>query len=210
MKLKLAEEAGEERQARKFRSSTDGPKAAEYLADLKERVYKTQDKVGGRDEIPVYRKGINVRVNHYKTRQSAIQNSLVTKDSLDVRKPPCTISSPCFWLWSKFTRFPFLHWQTEVQFEVRLDLRRKVWKVKTGRASLSASDAPGGYWWNWKKLERHTFHLALIKNKRILDCFILMNGCGVNQVFQQYHKISFVSNKRNDNERRWTLRLKKR
>lgn len=45
MKLKLAEEAGEERQARKFRSSTDGPKAAEYLADLKERVYKTQDKV---------------------------------------------------------------------------------------------------------------------------------------------------------------------
>lgn len=45
MKLKLAEGAGEERQARKFRSSTDGPKAAEYLADLKERVYKTQDKV---------------------------------------------------------------------------------------------------------------------------------------------------------------------
>lgn len=45
MKLKLAEEAGQERQARKFRSSTDGPKAAEYLADLKERVYKTQDKV---------------------------------------------------------------------------------------------------------------------------------------------------------------------
>lgn len=96
MKLKLAKEAGEERQARKFRSSTDGPKAAEYLADLKERVYKTQDKVGGRDEIPEYRKGINVRVNHYKTRQSAIQNSLVTKDSLDTRKPPCTISSPCF------------------------------------------------------------------------------------------------------------------
>lgn len=45
-KLKFAEQAGDERQARKFRSSTDGPKAAEYLADLKERVYKTQDKVG--------------------------------------------------------------------------------------------------------------------------------------------------------------------
>ncbi|KAM7438385.1 hypothetical protein ABFA07_012098 [Porites harrisoni] len=43
-KLKFAEQAGDERQARKFRSSTDGPKAAEYLADLKERVYKTQDK----------------------------------------------------------------------------------------------------------------------------------------------------------------------
>lgn len=54
MKLKLAEEAGEERQARKFRS-TDGPNAAEYLADLKERVYKTQDKVGVRDEIPAGR-----------------------------------------------------------------------------------------------------------------------------------------------------------
>lgn len=45
MKLKLAEEAGDERQARKFRSSTDGPKAAEYLADLKTRVQETKDKV---------------------------------------------------------------------------------------------------------------------------------------------------------------------
>ena len=50
VKLKFAEEAGDERQARKFRSSTDGPKAAEYLADLKERVYKTQDKVGARSK----------------------------------------------------------------------------------------------------------------------------------------------------------------
>ena len=50
MKLKFAEQAGDERQARKFRSSTDGPKAAEYLADLKERVYKTQDKVGARSK----------------------------------------------------------------------------------------------------------------------------------------------------------------
>ena len=55
MKLKLAEEVGDERQARKFRSSTDGPKAAEHLADLKERVYKTQDKVGVRDENPAGR-----------------------------------------------------------------------------------------------------------------------------------------------------------
>lgn len=45
MKLKLAEEAGDERQARKFRSSTDGPKAAEHLTDLKARVQETQDKV---------------------------------------------------------------------------------------------------------------------------------------------------------------------
>ena len=45
MKLKLAEEAEDERQARKFRSSTDGPKAAEHLADLKARVQETQDKV---------------------------------------------------------------------------------------------------------------------------------------------------------------------
>ena len=45
MKLKLAEEAGDERQARKFRSLTDGPKAAEYLADLKRRVHDTKDKV---------------------------------------------------------------------------------------------------------------------------------------------------------------------
>ncbi|KAL9984671.1 hypothetical protein ACROYT_G006994 [Oculina patagonica] len=44
MKLRLAEEAGDERQARKFRSSTDGPKAAEYLADLKRRVHETKDK----------------------------------------------------------------------------------------------------------------------------------------------------------------------
>lgn len=49
-KLKFAEQAGDERQARKFRSSTDGPKAAEYLANLKERVYKTQDKVGARSK----------------------------------------------------------------------------------------------------------------------------------------------------------------
>ena len=45
MKLNLAEEGGDERQARKFRSSTDGPKAAEYLEDLKRRVYETKDKV---------------------------------------------------------------------------------------------------------------------------------------------------------------------
>ena len=45
MKLRLAEEAGDERQARKFRSSTDGPKAAENLAELKARVQETQDKV---------------------------------------------------------------------------------------------------------------------------------------------------------------------
>lgn len=44
MKLKLAEEAEDERQARKFRSSTDGPKAAQYLEDLKRRVYETKDK----------------------------------------------------------------------------------------------------------------------------------------------------------------------
>ncbi|XP_068711774.1 TPR repeat-containing protein DDB_G0287407-like isoform X2 [Montipora foliosa] len=43
-KLKLAEEAGDERQARRFRSSTDGPKAAEHLADLKVRVQETKDK----------------------------------------------------------------------------------------------------------------------------------------------------------------------
>jgi len=45
MKLKMAEEAGDERQARKFRASTDGPKAAEHLADLKARVQETQDRV---------------------------------------------------------------------------------------------------------------------------------------------------------------------
>ena len=45
MKLKLAEDAGDDRQARKFRSSTDGPKAAEHLEDLKKRVQETQDKV---------------------------------------------------------------------------------------------------------------------------------------------------------------------
>ena len=45
MKLKLAENAGDERQARKFRSSTDGPRAAEYLADLKARVEATHDQV---------------------------------------------------------------------------------------------------------------------------------------------------------------------
>ncbi|KAJ7337905.1 hypothetical protein OS493_008064 [Desmophyllum pertusum] len=44
MKLKLAEEAEDERQARKFRSETDGPKAAEYLEDLKRRVHETKDK----------------------------------------------------------------------------------------------------------------------------------------------------------------------
>jgi len=44
MKLKMAEEAGDERQARKFRVSTDGPKAAEHLADLKARVQETQDR----------------------------------------------------------------------------------------------------------------------------------------------------------------------
>jgi len=43
-KLKMAEEAGDERQARKFRASTDGPKAAEHLADLKARVQETQDR----------------------------------------------------------------------------------------------------------------------------------------------------------------------
>lgn len=45
MKLKLAENAEDERQARKFRSSTDGPRAAEYLADLKARVEATHDQV---------------------------------------------------------------------------------------------------------------------------------------------------------------------
>lgn len=43
LKLELAENAGDERQARKFRSSTDGPRAAEYLADLKARVEATHD-----------------------------------------------------------------------------------------------------------------------------------------------------------------------
>ena len=50
MKLKLAEEAEDERQARKFRSSTDGPKAAEYLEDLKRRVYETKHKVSNNTE----------------------------------------------------------------------------------------------------------------------------------------------------------------
>ena len=45
LKLQLAEEAGDKRQARKFLSSTDGPKAAEFLADLKRRVLETKDKV---------------------------------------------------------------------------------------------------------------------------------------------------------------------
>lgn len=45
MKLQLAEETGDKRQARKFLSSTDGPKAAEFLADLKKRVLETKDKV---------------------------------------------------------------------------------------------------------------------------------------------------------------------
>lgn len=44
LKLQLAEEAGDKRQARKFLSSTDGPKAAEFLADLKRRVLETKDK----------------------------------------------------------------------------------------------------------------------------------------------------------------------
>lgn len=51
MKLKLAEEAEDERQARKFRSSTDGPKAAKYLEDLKRRVYETKDKVSNKTEL---------------------------------------------------------------------------------------------------------------------------------------------------------------
>ena len=49
LKLKLAEDTGDERQARKFRSSTDGPKAAEYLEDLKRRVHKTKDNVSRSD-----------------------------------------------------------------------------------------------------------------------------------------------------------------
>ena len=51
MKLKLAEEAEDERQARKFRSSTDGPKAAEYLGNLKRRVYETKDKVSSKAKL---------------------------------------------------------------------------------------------------------------------------------------------------------------
>ena len=47
MKLEEAEKAEDERKARKFRSSTDGPKAAEHLADLKHRIEETKDKVRG-------------------------------------------------------------------------------------------------------------------------------------------------------------------
>lgn len=52
--MKLAEEAGDERQARKFRSSTDGLKASEYLEDLKRRVYETKDKVSKKFPIFLY------------------------------------------------------------------------------------------------------------------------------------------------------------
>ena len=45
MKLKEAEGTGDERQMRKFRSSTDGPRAGEYLTDLKAQVDSTRDKV---------------------------------------------------------------------------------------------------------------------------------------------------------------------
>ena len=38
-------EEGNEREMRKFRSSTDGPHASELLEDLKKRVYSTRDKV---------------------------------------------------------------------------------------------------------------------------------------------------------------------
>ena len=38
-------EEGNEREMRKFRSSTDGPRASEFLEDLKKRVYSTRDKV---------------------------------------------------------------------------------------------------------------------------------------------------------------------
>lgn len=51
MKLKLAEEAEDERQARKFQSSTDGPKAAQHLEDLKRRVYETKDKVSNNTKL---------------------------------------------------------------------------------------------------------------------------------------------------------------
>ena len=39
------EAEGNEREMRKYRSTTDGPQAAELLDDLKKRVYETRDKV---------------------------------------------------------------------------------------------------------------------------------------------------------------------
>ena len=39
------EAEGNEREIRKYRSITDGPRAAELLDDLKKRVYETRDKV---------------------------------------------------------------------------------------------------------------------------------------------------------------------
>ena len=45
MKLAEAETAGDQTQARKFRAITDGPRAAELLEDLKQRVKRTEDKV---------------------------------------------------------------------------------------------------------------------------------------------------------------------
>ena len=45
MRLAEAEAAGNQSEARKFRVLTDGPHAAELLANLKQRVKETEDKV---------------------------------------------------------------------------------------------------------------------------------------------------------------------